>query len=66
MERAVPAIMLIADFDRRGIEVAHLHLGDLLNGGLGNGGDLGLVGDAGTGLDVALLLDQDRSGRSLW
>ena len=47
-----------------GVQVAHLHLSDLLNGSLGNSGDLVLVGDAGTRLDVALLLDQDgRGGR---
>ena len=42
-----------------GVQVAHLHLSDLLNGSLGNGGDLVLIGDAGTRLDVALLLDQN-------
>ena len=32
---------------------------------LGNGGDLLLVGNAGTGLNVALLLDEDSRGRGL-
>ena len=36
-----------------GVQVTHLHLSDLLKLSLGNGSYLGLVGNAGTGLDVA-------------
>ena len=47
--------------DIGGVEVGHLDLSDFMNLLFGDGGDLRLVGDAGTALDLAFLFDEDCS-----
>ena len=51
--------------DAGGVQVGHLGLSDLADIFLADGGNLGLVGDTGAGLDVAGLLDEHCGGRSL-
>ena len=65
MLRAVPAIMLIAALDGSCIQVRHLHLSDLTDLVFGDGSNFSLVGNSGTGFQVAGFLQQNCCRRGL-
>ena len=58
----MPAIMDIAASMLAAFRSGIFGLGDLANVLLADGGNLGLVGHAGAGLDAGGLLDQDGGG----